>query len=100
MTCSHLKLECSYMKETVGIRELKNSASRIIDRVEAGEPIMVTRRGKPVARIIPTATPPHLAAMIAGGAVRPSNGIRHVPKPVKLTGSGKTAAEYVSEGRR
>ena len=88
------------MGETVGIRELKNGASRIINRVEAGEPITVTRRGKPVARIVSTGTPPHLAAMIAEGAVRPGSGTRHVPKPVKARGSGKTAAEYVSEGRR
>jgi prevent-host-death family protein len=88
------------MTETVGIRELKNGTSRIIDRVEAGEPITVTRRGKPVAQIVSTATPPHLAAMIAEGAVRPGSSIRHVPKPVKATGTGKTAAEYVSEGRR
>lgn len=88
------------MSETVGIRELKNGASRIIDRVEAGEPITVTRRGKPVARIFSTATPPHLAAMIAKGEVRPGNGTRYVPKPVKGRGGGKSAAEYVSEGRR
>lgn len=88
------------MSETVGIRELKNGTSEIIDRVEAGEPITVTRRGKPVARIVSTETPPHLAAMIAEGTVRPGNGTRYVPKPVKPTGRGKTAAEYVSEGRR
>ncbi|MEX0973274.1 MAG: type II toxin-antitoxin system prevent-host-death family antitoxin [Solirubrobacterales bacterium] len=88
------------MSETVGIRELKNGTSQIIDRVEAGEPITVTRRGKPVARIVSTETPPHLAAMIARGEVRPGNGVRHIPKPVKASGEGKTAAEYVSEGRR
>lgn len=87
------------MGEMVGIRELKNGTSGIIDRVVAGEPITVTRRGKPVARIVSTATP-HLAAMIARGEVRPGNGTRHIPKPVKASGEGKTAAEYVSEGRR
>jgi prevent-host-death family protein len=88
------------MSETVGIRELKNGTSKIIERVEAGEPITITRRGKPVARIVSTETPPHLAAMIARGEVRPGNGARHIPKPVKASGEGKTAAEYVSEGRR
>lgn len=87
------------MSETVGIRELKNGTSRIIERVEAGEPITVTRRGKPVARIVSTETPPHLAAMIADGSVRLGTGSRHLPKPVKPRGAGKTAAEYVSEGR-
>jgi prevent-host-death family protein len=88
------------MSETVGIRELKNGISQIIERVEAGEPITVTRRGKPVARIVSTETPPHLAMMIADGTVRPGTRSRHLPKPIKPRGSGKTAAEYVSEGRR
>lgn len=88
------------MNETVGIRELKNGTSRIIERVEAGEPITVTRRGKPVAQIVSATTPPHLAAMIANGTVRPGSGTRRLPKPIKPRGTGKTAAEYVSEGRR
>jgi prevent-host-death family protein len=88
------------MSKTVGIRELKNNASRIIERAEAGEPITVTRRGKPVATIVSATRSPGLAALIANGTVRPGNGSRFLPKPVKLRGSGPTAAEYVSEGRR
>jgi prevent-host-death family protein len=89
------------MSETVGIRELKNNASRIIERAEAGESITVTRRGKPVATIVSANVPPGLAAMIADGTVRPPQSrSRFVPKPVKLRGPGPTAAEYVSEGRR
>lgn len=37
----------------VGIRELKDNASAVIRRVAAGETIMVTDRGRPVARIVP-----------------------------------------------
>ena len=37
---------------TVGIRELKEQASRIIRRVEAGEEVKVTNRGRVVARIV------------------------------------------------
>jgi prevent-host-death family protein len=87
-------------KATVGIRELKDKVSTIIDRVEDGEAITVTKHGRPVARIVSTGTPPHLAALIADGTVRPSEGPRYLPKPVKLRGSGKSAADYVSEGRR
>jgi len=87
-------------KATVGIRELKDKASSIIDRVEEGEAITVTKHGRPVARIVSTATPPHLAALVADGTVRPSEGPRHLPKPAKLKGAGKSAADYVSEGRR
>lgn len=88
-------------KATVGIRELKDKASSIIDRVEEGEAITVTKHGRPVARIVSTSTAPHLAAMIADGSVRGPEGPRYLPpKPAKLRGTGKSAAEYVSEGRR
>lgn len=87
-------------KATVGIRELKDGASAIIDRVEAGEAITVTKRGRPVARIVSATTPPHLAALIAEGTVRPSEGSRYLPKPTKLRGTGMSAADYVAEGRR
>lgn len=87
-------------KATVGIRELKDKASSIIDRVVEGEAITVTKHGRPVARIVSTSTPPHLAALVADGTVRPSEGPRHLPKLAKPQGTGKTAADYVSEGRR
>jgi prevent-host-death family protein len=85
---------------TVGIRELKDKASSIIDRVEEGEAITVTKHGRPVARIVSTATPPHLAALVADGTVRPGEGPRHLPKASKPKGEGKSAVDYVSEGRR
>lgn len=37
----------------VGIRDLKAHASDIVERAEAGESILVTRRGKPVAVMLP-----------------------------------------------
>jgi prevent-host-death family protein len=88
-------------RATVGIRELKDKASSIIERVEDGEAITVTKHGRPVARIISTTTPPHLAALIADGSVRAPEGPRYLPpRPAKPRGVGKSAAEYVSEGRR
>jgi prevent-host-death family protein len=88
-------------KATVGIRELKDKASSIIDRVEEGEAITVTKHGRPVARIVSSAIPPHLSSLIAEGTVRGPEGPRYLPaKPAMLRGSGKSAAEYVSEGRR
>jgi len=37
----------------VGVRELKNSLSRYLKRVQKGEEIVVTERGRSVARIVP-----------------------------------------------
>jgi prevent-host-death family protein len=39
---------------TVGSRELKNRLGRYLGLVKKGETIVVTDRGKPVARILPT----------------------------------------------
>lgn len=83
----------------VGIRELKNGASALVERVENGEVLTVTKRGKPVARLIPADMPPGMARLVAEGHVKWSGRRLRVPKRVKLQGKGKTAAEYVSEGR-
>lgn len=36
----------------IGIKELKNTASRVLAEVEGGERIVVTRRGRPAALIM------------------------------------------------
>jgi prevent-host-death family protein len=38
---------------TVTIRELRNRGGDVVDRVEAGERVLVTRDGKPVAELRP-----------------------------------------------
>jgi prevent-host-death family protein len=87
-------------KESVGIRELRDRASAIIARVEQGEVIAVTRRGSPVARIVPAGMSAHLTALVASGVVRPALGPRYLPQPLKLRGSGASAADCISEDRR
>ena len=37
----------------VGAFEAKNMLSALLDRVERGEEIVITRHGKPVARLVP-----------------------------------------------
>ncbi len=37
----------------IGVKELKASASAVIDRVEAGTAYVVTRRGRPAAVLLP-----------------------------------------------
>ena len=38
---------------SIGIRELRQNASRYLARVVAGEAIEITDRGRPVARLVP-----------------------------------------------
>jgi prevent-host-death family protein len=40
--------------ETIGVRELRQHASRYLERVKGGETIEVTERGRPVALLVPT----------------------------------------------
>jgi prevent-host-death family protein len=37
---------------SAGIREVKNNLSRLLTRVKAGEEILITERGRPIARIV------------------------------------------------
>lgn len=42
--------------ETIGIRELRQHASRYLERVRHGETLEVTDRGRLVARLVPVST--------------------------------------------
>jgi prevent-host-death family protein len=41
----------------VGAFEAKNTLGALLDRVEQGEEVVITRHGKPVARLAPCTTP-------------------------------------------
>jgi prevent-host-death family protein len=55
----------------VGIRELRLNASKLMARVERGESLEVTSRGRLVARIVPVARQGGLAQLLAEGAAIP-----------------------------
>ena len=42
--------------QEVGAFEAKNTLGSLLDRVERGEEIVITRHGKPVARLVASAT--------------------------------------------
>lgn len=58
----------------IGIRELKAHLSEYLGRVERGEVISVSRRGKPVAQIAPLPSRGRIEQGIAEGWIRPGNG--------------------------
>lgn len=88
------------MASEVGIRDLKNHLSEYIEDVERGELLTVTRRGKPVVRIMPAESKTGLEQLIAEGKAHWSGRKPKLPKPIKLQGSGKSLSDYVIEGRR
>lgn len=45
------------MADTIPLSEAKAHISDLVSRVEAGEEFIVTRHGKPVARLVPVKPP-------------------------------------------
>lgn len=60
---------------TIGIRELRQYASRWLARVKAGETFVVTDRGRPVAKISPVAQPGGYQSLLAEGRIAPGTGL-------------------------
>ena len=73
--------------ETVGVREVRQNLSRYLERVKAGEELVITERGQEVARLIPAgvhADPrTRLARLLAvtAPAGRPLEHLPHLPAP-------------------
>lgn len=57
--------------ERIGVRELRQHASRYLERVSRGETLEVTDRGRLVARLVPIATDPW-DDLVASGRVLPA----------------------------
>lgn len=62
-----------------GVAELKSGLSRFLDRVRGGQEILVTDRGRPIAKLVP----------VAGGAREGSRRDRQVREGLLLPGRGK-----------
>lgn len=59
--------------KTIGIRELRQHASRYLAQVEAGEELAITNRGRTVARLVPVSEGERtLEALIEAGVLEPA----------------------------
>jgi prevent-host-death family protein len=83
----------------VGVRDLKNSLSRYLKRVKEGESIVVTERGRPVARILPAGIPDHIAKLMAEGRVSWSGRPFRPPERLIRPRPGRPFSDYVAEDR-
>jgi prevent-host-death family protein len=81
---------------TVGSYEAKTHLPQLLERVEHGETITITRHGKPVARLVPAAASmsrPDVAATIAAMA-------QFQEKEGPTLGGKITIRDLIDEGRR
>ena len=90
---------------SAGIRELKNNLSRYLGRVKRGEEVLITDRGKVIARIIAenpkkVALMQELKSMVSEGTgLMPTTDLRgNVIKRVLV--KGRPVSEIVIEDRR
>jgi prevent-host-death family protein len=87
---------------TVGVRELKSNLSKYLKRVEAGERLTVTDRGRAIAALVPAERAPTVDwahALVASGRAMWTGG-----KPVglrsRVRSRGKPTSRMVIEDRR
>ena len=76
----------------VGIYEAKSKLSRLVEKAEAGEDVVLTRRGKPVARIVT------FAAADRAGRTALLREIRALARRVRIPPEMRVS-EIVAEGR-
>jgi prevent-host-death family protein len=79
--------------ESIGVRELRQNASRYLAQVaSSGEPIEITDRGRPIARLVPVSSD-SWADMIASGEITPAannEGLREIqPLTLEFDASGE-----------
>ena len=85
---------------SVGVRELRQRASELLRRVEAGETIEVTDRGRPVALLTPLPAAGPLERLRAAGEVSaPAGELSELPPPLPLTPSQEPPSTIVERLR-
>ena len=93
--------------DQIGVRELRQNASKYLDRVKQGESIEVTERGVPVAVIGPVQTvkKSRVQELIDEGRMTPGRGDfaawlgANPPAPIDPNYSGPSIAQILDEQR-
>jgi prevent-host-death family protein len=88
--------------ESVGVRELRQNASALLDQVETGGvSIEITNHGRPVARLvpIPRRAQSSRAELIDAGLLRPGRGDVLDVKPVHAPPGTPSSADLLAADR-
>jgi len=94
----------------VSVRELKNHLSEYLHRVQAGEDMIITSRGRPIARLAPTLDKREQESdrdqllrrlqSIPGIRLGEGGKPKGASNPIKIRPGEQTLAEIVLEDRR
>ena len=77
--------------KTVGAYEAKTHLASLLDEVAKGREIVITRREKPIARLVPVVSSPSVKEVVA--RIRAFHGRIKLPK-------GETTKDLIEAGRR
>jgi prevent-host-death family protein len=85
----------------VGVRELRQRASELLRRVEAGETFEVTDRGRPIAVLAPLPDRGPLERLRAAGELATgTGGLEDIPEPIKLAPGQEPPSSVLARLRR
>jgi prevent-host-death family protein len=79
----------------IGTFEAKNRLSALLDMVEAGQEVTITRNGKPIARLVAPAKEGDVEK-----ALQAARKLLELRKQAKPDPDGLTTRDYVEMGRR
>lgn len=86
---------------SIGIRELRQHASRFLQLVRAGHTVRITDRGRPVALLVPIPDSGGVDSLVESGRARPARGdvldLGAPPPPAK---GASLPSDTLAEARR
>lgn len=86
--------------DSVGVRELRQRASELLRRVQRGQTVQITDRGRPVAVLSPWAEGGPLERLRQAGDVQSARGsFDDLPEPLVLTPAQETASATLARLR-
>lgn len=88
------------MADPVGVRELRQNLSKYLDRVKAGESLVVTEHGREVARLVPSGgLDPAVERLLSRGAAMPVGSLLDVHWPSPPPAGAPSIAAILDEQR-
>ncbi|MBI2762675.1 MAG: type II toxin-antitoxin system prevent-host-death family antitoxin [Chloroflexi bacterium] len=86
---------------STGIRELRQRASELLRRVEAGETIEITDRGRPVAVLAPLPNQRPIERLRVSGDLEPAGAdLKDLPEPLVLAPGQEAPSSVLDRLRR
>jgi prevent-host-death family protein len=83
----------------VGIRELRQNLRKCLDAAKAGEEVVITERGKPVARLVGTGHKTKWQQLVEEGLIRPARRSAEPATPADRVPVEGSVADLVIEDR-